>query len=69
MKKRLSIYQIGIIIGAIVSLVLQVMRLTGHVDMTLLQTLIPAAIPYVALLGTSTFAFIFGLICNIFNID
>ena len=62
MKKQLSIYQIVIILGAIVSLVLQVMRITGHVDMSLLQTLIPAAIPYMALAGTFAIAYISGFI-------
>jgi len=69
MKNQLSIYQIGIIIGVIVSAFFQVMRFTGNIDMTLLQTLIPIAISYMAILGTFIVAFIYGVICGVLNID
>jgi hypothetical protein len=69
MKNRLSIYQIGIIIGVIISAFFQIMRFTGDVDMTLLQTLIPIVISYMAILGTFIVAFIYGVICGILDID
>lgn len=69
MKNQLSIYQIGIIIGVIVSAFFQVMRFTGNIDMTLFQTLIPIAISYMAILGTFIVAFIYGVICGVLDID
>jgi len=69
MKNRLSIYQIGIIIGVIISAFFQIMRFIGDVDMTLLQTLIPIVISYMAILGTFIVAFIYGVICGILDID
>jgi hypothetical protein len=68
MKKQLSIYQITIILGALISFVLQIMRITGHVDMSLLQTLIPVVIPYMALIGTFVIAFVSGLIEGLFEL-
>lgn len=62
MKKQLSIYQIMILLGFIVSLTLQVMRITGDVHMSLIQTFIPAVIPFMAFMGTWVFAFVYGFI-------